>query len=163
MNPLPLLFWRTVDVWSPSAQRWVVTLSRGNGEAGLLVPWNSYARTRDKPLHYLGQAVSPGKGKAGSWRQEGEVFSGTGACAARWQQKTATTEASQMSNSLQVTQLRSDQHNCTELWVPLLQKAKLPFLFQSNPCPDRGQVVPVIFYGLGRLTSPSWENWLEEN
>lgn len=71
INPLPLLFWRTIDVWSESAQRWVVTLSRGNGENRFswCPDWNGYARTRHKPLHYLGQALSPGKGKAGSWRQ----------------------------------------------------------------------------------------------
>lgn len=72
--------------------------------------WNSYARTRHKPLHYLGQAPSPGKGKARSLRQEGEVLSGTGACDVTRQQKAATREASrqggEMSNSVQVTRPR---------------------------------------------------------
>ena len=51
--------------------------------------WNSYARTRHKPLHYLGQAQSPGKWKAGSSRQEEEALSATWVCDATWQQKEA--------------------------------------------------------------------------
>lgn len=71
----------------------MVTLSRGNGENRSPGALTGIAMQEAGTSHYLGQALSPGKGKAGSWRQ-GEVLSWRGACDATWQQKAATKEAS---------------------------------------------------------------------
>lgn len=96
-----------------------MTLRRGNGENRSLGALTGIVMK--EPLHYLGQALSPGKGKAAISRQKGEVLSGTGECdvAAEGSTKEASCQGGGMSNSLQVTQPRCDQQNCTEVWVPL--------------------------------------------
>lgn len=71
----------------------MVTLSRGNGENRSPGALTGIVMQEPGTSHYLGQALSPGKGKAGTSRQ-GEVLLGTGACDAMWQQKAATKEAS---------------------------------------------------------------------